>query len=75
MLPDFVTLAGPVLAAWDGAGKSDDTLAADTAAAVRAILDEIAGHADGPLLAACYRAEAYLATWRTALPFGRPLAA
>jgi glutamate dehydrogenase (NAD(P)+) len=75
VLPDFVTLAGPVLAAWDGAGKSDDELAAATAAAVRGILDEISGHADGPLLAACYRAEAFLSSWRPSLPFGRPLAA
>jgi Glutamate/Leucine/Phenylalanine/Valine dehydrogenase len=73
--PDFVTLAGPVLAAWNGAGRSDEQLSADTAAAVGAILDELAGHVDGPLLAACYRAEAFLSTWQPRLPFGRPLAA
>jgi hypothetical protein len=42
---------------------------------VRSLLDEVAGHPDGPLLASCYRAEAFLATWQTKLPFGRPLAA
>ena len=31
-------------------------------------------HDDGPLLAGCYQAEAYLRTWREQLPFGRPLA-
>ena len=31
-------------------------------------------HDDGPLLGACYRAEAFLRTWQDALPFGRPLA-
>lgn len=75
VLPDFVTLAGPVLAAWTTAGRDDAVLLAETTATVRAILDEVAGHADGPLLASCYRAEAFLATWQTKLPFGRPLAA
>ena len=32
------------------------------------------GHADGPLLGACHRAEAFLRTWQDTLPFGRPLA-
>ncbi len=75
VLPDFVTLAGPVLAAWADGDRTDAELTADTTVAVRSILDEVAGHADGPLLAACYRAEAFLATWQTTLPFGRPLAA
>lgn len=75
VLPDFVTLAGPVLAAWGTAGRDDAALVAETTAAVHAMLDEVAGHADGPLLASCYRAEAFLATWQTTLPFGRPLAA
>ena len=42
--------------------------------AIDAALLEVLGHDDGPLLGACYRAEAFLATWRDALPFGRPLA-
>ena len=75
VLPDFVTLAGPVHAAWAAADASDDALLAEVSATVHAILDEVAGHGDGPLLAACYRAEAFLATWAGALPFGRPLAA
>jgi hypothetical protein len=41
---------------------------------VVAVLDEVLDHADGPLLGACYRAEAFLRTWRDTLPFGRPLA-
>ena len=75
VLPDFVTLAGPVVGSWGAGGRTDDGLADDTRAAVRGILDELKGHADGPLLAACYRAEAFLASWQTKLPFGRPLAA
>jgi hypothetical protein len=36
-------------------------------------LGEVLPHEQGPLLGACLRAEAYLATWRDELPFGRPL--
>jgi glutamate dehydrogenase (NAD(P)+) len=75
VLPDFVTLAGPVLAQWGAPGRTDAELAVETAAAVKGILDDVAGDADGPLLAACKRAEAHLASWRSTLPFGRPLAA
>ena len=75
VLPDFVTLAGPVLAQWGAAGRTDAELSVETVTAVKGILDDVAGHADGPLLAACARAEAHLATWRATLPFGRPLAA
>ncbi len=75
VLPDFVTLAGPVLAQWGAAGRTDAELSVETANAVKGILDDVAGDPDGPLLAACRRAEAHLATWRDTLPFGRPLAA
>ncbi len=75
VLPDFVTLAGPVLAAWGAPGRDDTALIAETTATVQALLGEVVGHSDGPLLASCYRAEAFLATWQTKLPFGRPLAA
>jgi hypothetical protein len=43
-------------------------------AAITAVLTEVLAHDAGPLLAACYRAEAFLGTWRGELPFGRPLA-
>lgn len=73
--PDFVVLCGPLLAAWGVAGRAAPELVDETASTVRGILDEVAAHADGPLLAACYRAETFLRSWRDALPFGRPLAA
>jgi glutamate dehydrogenase/leucine dehydrogenase len=73
--PDFVVLAGPLLAAWGPPGRDDSALRAETAGTVRAMLDEVAGHADGVLLASCYRAESFLRSWRDDLPFGRPLAA
>ena len=41
---------------------------------VAAVLGEVMDHPDGPLLASCYRAEAFLATWCEQLPFGRPIA-
>lgn len=72
VLPDFVALAGPPLAAVGG--PAGDGEAGDVAAAVVAVLDEVMDHAGGPLLGACKRAEAYLRTWRETLPFGRPIA-
>lgn len=74
VMPDFVTLAGPLLAAWGDPGRSIADAEKDTITAVQAILAEVASHPDGPLLGACERAEAFLRTWRSSLPFGRPLA-
>jgi glutamate dehydrogenase (NAD(P)+) len=75
--PDFVVLAGPLLAAWPegGADPSPEALEQLTHDTVTGILAEVAVHEDGPLLGACARAEAFLQTWRDNLPFGRPLAA
>jgi glutamate dehydrogenase (NAD(P)+) len=75
VLPDFVVLTGPLLAAWGAAGRDTETLEAETAGTVAAILAEVSAHPEGPLLGACERAEAFLRSWRAALPFGRPLAA
>jgi glutamate dehydrogenase (NAD(P)+) len=73
VLPDFVSTAGPLFAGWPDPGGAVDP--ADGARrGITAVLAEVAEHPDGPLLAACYRAEAFLATWRDELPFGRPLA-
>jgi len=63
-LPDFVTTAGPLIG---DADASRD--------AVTNLISSVVGHADGPVLAACERAEAFLAGWQTELPFGRPMAA
>lgn len=75
VLPDIVTTAG-ALFAWpaDGSSPSLDEARAAAAAAIAAVLDEVAGHERGPLLGACERAEAFLATWNDVLPFGRPIA-
>jgi glutamate dehydrogenase (NAD(P)+) len=72
VLPDFVSTAGPMFAGWpDDAGRDAEV---EAAVAIERSLLEVLSHADGPLLGACYRAEAFLSTWRSELPFGRPLA-
>ncbi len=73
-LPDFVTIAGPMFASFPEEGATLDDVALVVAEQVGAVLDEVLGHEDGPLLGACYRAEAFLRTWQDTLPFGRPLA-
>jgi glutamate dehydrogenase (NAD(P)+) len=72
VVPDFVSTAGPMFAGWPAPGAGDADAAAS--AAIDASLLEVLDHDDGPLLGACYRAEAFLGTWRDELPFGRPLA-
>ncbi len=73
VVPDFVSASGGLLADHvDGA--SDDERLAAIAATVTDRLGSLLGHDDGPLLAACYEAEAYLASWTDTKLFGRPLA-
>jgi glutamate dehydrogenase (NAD(P)+) len=73
VVPDFVVLTGPLLAAWgNDEGEALESTVIDT---VASILAEVATHPDGLLLGACERAEAFLRTWCSTLPFGRPLAA
>ena len=62
-LPDFVTTAGPLI--------KDKNLTEET---LSSIVNEVIDHADGPLMGACERAEVYLSTWQSELPFGRPMA-
>ncbi len=63
-LPDFVTTCGPLV------GDADRTRAL-----VSEVVADVVGHGDGPVLGACERAEAFLASWLDELPFGRPMAA
>jgi hypothetical protein len=72
VVPAFVSTAGPLFLGWPSAPGADPRAEATTA--ITEVLAEVAGHADGPLLGACLRAEAFLGTWRPSLPFGRPLA-
>jgi glutamate dehydrogenase (NAD(P)+) len=76
VLPDFITTAGPMFAALPSGGATPpDELEATVGRRVADALAEVLGGERGPLLAACERAETFLRTWRTELPFGRPLAA
>jgi glutamate dehydrogenase/leucine dehydrogenase len=80
VLPDFVTTAGPVLGGLAvGLGAVSPTSSWEermegVRTAVTEVLSEVLDDEHGPLLGACKRAEAFLRTWRPALPFGRPLA-
>lgn len=87
VLPDFLCLGGPLYA---GGAAADDEAAADSATNSAAgthqdilavsqqktadLVRELAPHPEGIFLAACYRAEEFLLSWRDELPFGRPLA-
>ena len=70
---DFVTAVGPALGWWADPVLTHDDLRSATSDTVNALMSETAGHDDGPFMAACYRAEAFLRTWQDELPFGRPL--
>jgi hypothetical protein len=74
VLPDFIVTGG-ALAAWptDGVEAPAD-LAVAAADLVTSALGEVLGAEQGPVLAACERAEAFLGTWCAELPFGRPIA-
>lgn len=74
VLPDFITTAGPLFAARPGDGATIEGVRGAASVALLGALGEVLGHERGPLLGACLRAEAFLATWRDELPFGRPLA-
>ncbi len=67
VVPDFLSTAGPLLAALDPA-------AGDPMERVQASVAELAGEGTGLWMAAVTRAEAFLGTWQDELPFGRPLA-
>lgn len=74
VLPDFVTTAGPSLASWPPVDVDDEARRRAVGDAVQSVVNDVRQADDGPLLAACRRAEAFLATWQDTLPFGRPLA-
>lgn len=66
-LPDFVTLAAPLLAACDGASSTEPV------ERVREVTAAIAPHGPDAWLVAAGLSEAFLGTWQDTLPFGRPL--
>lgn len=69
IVPDFISAAGPYLAA-DGRERSAD----DVAAATAATMTTLDGSDTDMFVRACALAEDHLRTWTSDLPFGRPLA-
>ena len=73
VLPDFVTVAGPLLAQWPDDGADLESLRAEARNRITEALASLPGGDDGLVLEACYAAEAFLSTWQDELPFGRPI--
>jgi glutamate dehydrogenase/leucine dehydrogenase len=73
-LADFVSTAAPSFAWWPAGDASVDGVVADATTGIAELVTGTLGHDEGPVLGACYRAEAFLCTWQDRLPFGRPLA-
>ncbi len=73
VVPDFVSTAGYLVPGFIEGDESE--VAATLAGKVIEILSEAATSDDGVLLGACYLAEAFIASWQSSAPFGRPLAA
>ena len=67
VIPDFLSIAAPLLAAHDPDGG-------DPVQRVRDVTAELADEGTGLWLAAAQRAETQLASWTAEKPFGRPLA-
>ena len=67
VVPDFLSTAGPLLAAVDPDGG-------DPMGRVHDAVAKVAGQGPGAWMAAVTAAEEHLRTWQDALPFGRPLA-
>ena len=66
-VPDFLSIAAPLLHAHDPDGGTPVDR-------VGAAVAELAGEGTGLWMAAALKAEAFLRTWQDELPFGRPLA-
>ena len=73
VVPDFISAAGGLVAGY--LPGDDATIIKEIVSMVAILLTEAGAHDDGPFLAACYRAEAFMKQWQGAAPFGRPLAA
>jgi glutamate dehydrogenase/leucine dehydrogenase len=71
---DFVALAGATLALWGDANRTEAEVLAGVVEEIGDLSRQFGEHEDGPFLAACFSAEAFLSTWQESLPFGRPLA-
>jgi hypothetical protein len=66
VVPDFLSTAGPLLAAVDPDGG-------DAMTRVHEAVESLAGEGTSLWMAAVTKAEDHLRTWQDDLPFGRPL--
>ena len=66
VLPDFVSLAAPMVVGFAGSTTTD------VGERIAAVITEVADHPEGHFLGACERAESFLDSWAN-VPFGRPL--
>ena len=73
VVPDFLAVAGPHVAGLGGHPDPSAAVEAITSGITEAVATS-AAHPEGLFLGACYRAEDFLRTWQSELPFGRPLA-
>jgi hypothetical protein len=74
VLPDFLTLSGALHTFRPPEGQQVAAMADHVTARTTELTAHVLGHAEGPYLGACERAETFLRTWQDELPFGRPLA-
>ena len=74
VLSDFVCLGGPLYAEASGGQTAPSDAIAATRTNTAALVEEASQHPEGIFLGACAIAEQFLLTWRSELPFGRPLA-
>jgi hypothetical protein len=69
IVPDFISAAGPYLAALD-----DDVTPETIAAATRSVIAGLGASGTTMFIDACEVAETHIRTWASEPPFGRPLA-
>ena len=74
VLSDFVCLGGPLYAEASGGQTTPSEVISATRTNTAALVEEASQHPEGIFLGACAIAEQFLLTWRSELPFGRPLA-
>ena len=71
--PDFLVSGAGALSWWPGEDASHESLRTAASDLVEGVLNEVGDHEQGAFLGACHRAEAFMDTWVTTRPFGRPL--
>ena len=74
LLPDFVTTAGALFSGMPPGESEQESIEKTVAELLSLMTRSLLTSDQSPILEACHRAEAFLATWRDELPFGRPFA-